>query len=127
MQGTIRLEDYPVTFDNEFHFTILVSDLIRVVEVRGTDVEPRTPFSRLFDSPAFGYEGFTEDELRQEAFDEAQMIILNELTDLSSGLIGLVNDKLTDGASILIVLPSSPSSSSTSPWGGFLQGLLCCA
>ncbi len=126
LKGEVVIEDYPVTFDNTYYFTVYVSELIDVVEIRGSEVRGRSSFEQLFDSPSFQFTAFDENELRKEALDKAQVVILNEPTDLSSGLSSLLLDRLSKGVSVLIVPPTSLSTSlkdaMESAFGITLQG-----
>ena len=89
LNGHIQVEDYPVSFDNDYYFTVYVTEAIQVVEVTGKAIKPNTPFQRLFSGEAFRYTSFSQDEIKQDAIDRAQVLILNEVDILSSGLAAL--------------------------------------
>ncbi len=105
LNGHIQVEDYPVSFDNDYYFTVYVTEAIQVVEVTGKAIKPNTPFQRLFSGEAFRYTSFSQDEIKQDAIDRAQVLILNEVDILSSGLAALANEKLLSGGNVLVIAP----------------------
>ncbi|NQV53735.1 MAG: BatA domain-containing protein [Flavobacteriales bacterium] len=105
LNGQIQVEDYPVSFDNDYYFTIYVTESIDVVEVTGAGIKGSTPFQHLFSSEAFRYTAFSQDEIKQDAIDQAQVLILNEIDVLSTGLAALANEKLLSGGNVLVITP----------------------
>ncbi|MEQ9186886.1 MAG: BatA domain-containing protein [Cryomorphaceae bacterium] len=107
IKGEVFLEDYPVSFDNNYFFNVFVTEVIEVVEIVGPDIVSKTPFQRLFDGNSFRYQRFSQDEIKQQLIEEAQVLILNEPTALSTGLTALVAEKLATGGNVLLVLPQN--------------------
>lgn len=108
-KGEAFLEDYPVSFDNNYFFNVLVTEVIEVVEIVGPDITAKSPFQRLFDGNSFHYQRFSQDEIKQQLIEDAQVLILNEPTTLSSGLTALAAEKLATGGNVLVILPENAS------------------
>ncbi len=104
IHAKLSIMDNPVCFDDDFYFTLLVSEKIKTLIINGES--ENIYLNRLF--------GQDEDvEITNVSvnnpdygnFPKYSMIILNELKDMSSGLLNELK-KALDNSSSLIILPS---------------------
>ncbi len=106
-QGIASIEDFPVTYDNEYFFSLLVNNRISVVEVG--DQEKDSPFNRLLDQGTFSYQSQSSGQINQGEISEARFLIFNEVSNWTSGLVSIVNEATDNGKTVLIIPPSDES------------------
>lgn len=109
--GRIELNDYPVTFDDKFYFSFTVSENISVLSINssGSNLSPsESPYlNKLFGSDSlFTLTNSSENKLDYSALSKNNLIILNELKIISSGLAQELKRFMNNGGSVL-VFPNS--------------------
>lgn len=101
-QGELFVQDYPVTFDDIFYFTYKPVTQIPVLCINGTKSNPY--LNSLFSAnPVFA---FTEQQINQlnvSQLDKFNLIILNELNNISSGVREMLTKAVTAGASVMVI------------------------
>ena len=104
--GSVKIEDYPVTFDDELFFAFNSKTNLAVTLINGKGQAPENPFSSLFKSDSlYGFNAFSESAIDYNFFKSSNVIILNQLTEISSGLISeLLKFTAQDGA--IVINPS---------------------
>ena len=99
VDGEVSIEDYPVTFDDNYHFTFHVGDRIRMLEIDGD--HPNESLRRLFDADS------TVDcqRARQLQHDLTQydIVVLNEPRSLTSGEVQQLVQWVVEGGSLLLL------------------------
>ncbi len=102
--GSVRIEDYPVNFDDEFYFAFNSKRHIRANVINGRDRSEENAFSKLLKGDSlFELSSSSEKMIDYSAFKNSDVIILNQLSDLSSGLVAeLMNFTKQGGAIVLI-------------------------
>lgn len=104
--GSIKIEDYPVTFDDELFFAFNSRVNISVSLVNGKDQPSSNSFSSLFGNDSlFHLNSFSEQTIDYNSFKTSDVIILNQLTELSSGLLSELN-KFTEKGGAVVLIPS---------------------
>jgi hypothetical protein len=104
--GSIKIEDYPITFDDELFFAFNSKVNVAVTLVNGREQEQANSFSALFKSDSlFKFSSFSEQMINYNAFKTSDVIILNQLKELSSGLISELI-KFTQKGGALVIIPS---------------------
>ncbi len=102
--GRISLEDYPVTFDNDFYFTINIGDKINILEIKSsttaTAIEKVYANQKLFNFKTFR---FTNVDYSQIA--AVDLVVLNELEILDPSIRVLLTNYLNDGGTIVLIPP----------------------
>ncbi|MCD4746287.1 MAG: BatA domain-containing protein [Bacteroidales bacterium] len=102
--GILEITDYPVTFDDFFYFSYKVSSTIPVLCINGT--KENVYLNSLFkNDSAFIFKNAFEKNLDYSSFNKYQMIILDELKDISSGLSQEIKRFVENGGT-LVVIPS---------------------
>jgi len=105
--GRISIDDYPITFDNDFYFTIDAGDKIKVLEIKtsteATAVENVYGNEDLFDFRSFR---FTNVDYSQIA--AVDLVILNELEILDPSISTLLINYLAEGGSVILIPALEP-------------------
>lgn len=110
LQGLIEINDYPVTFDDRFYFSFTVLKNIPVLSIEPAEAMLpsfseghylRTLFAT---DSAFVFAEMEEGKIDYAAFANYRFIILNSLTEVSSGLAAELR-KFVDNGGSLLVLP----------------------
>ncbi|PBQ33973.1 hypothetical protein CNR22_20065 [Sphingobacteriaceae bacterium] len=107
--GSIKIEDYPVTFDDELFFAFNSKVNIAVSLINGREQNPVNSFSSLFKNDSlFNFTSFSEQTIDYTAFKTSDVIILNQLAELSSGLVSELV-KFSNKGGALVLIPSQKS------------------
>jgi hypothetical protein len=104
--GSIKIEDYPITFDDELFFAFNSKVNVSVSLINGKEQNPINSFSSLFKNDSlFSFNSYSEQTIDYNAFKISDVVILNQLNDLSSGLVSELN-KFTSKGGALVIIPS---------------------
>ena len=108
--GEIRTYDTPIAYDNNFFFKISKSEKINVITINKDS--NNSAFNALFghDSTLFNLLSLEQDNVNHNKLAKQDFIILNEVTELSSGLLNTLLAFTNNGGSLLIVPPSNLNS-----------------
>ncbi|WKN41194.1 BatA domain-containing protein [Tunicatimonas pelagia] len=114
-QCRVVFEDYPVTFDNEFFFTLNLGDKINVLEITSnlaaTRVNSATNVARVYaNESVFNFQSFSIDNLDYSLLDNTNLLILNEIeggNQNASVLLPYIREFLEDEGHMVFILPSS--------------------
>ena len=99
VDGRVEIDDYPVTFDDNWYFSLFVGDRIAMAEVCGR--EAGQSLRRLFEADSsVGYR--TESRVPASLAD-LDFVVLDEVTDFSSGEGQQLAAWVNDGGSLLVV------------------------
>jgi hypothetical protein len=100
----IELSDYPVTFDDKFYFSFEVAKTISVLSINSSE----SPYlNKLFGADSlFLLKNVQENQLDYSALSSNNLIILNELKNISSGLSQELKRFMENGGSV-VVFPGS--------------------
>ena len=102
VDGCVSVEDYPVTFDDNYYFSFPTGDRIRVLQLDGGC--PNMSLRRLFDGDsAIQYQ---RAERLQHDLTQYDFVILNEPSQLASGEVQQLVQWVTDGGNLLVVPPA---------------------
>ncbi|MFD2513347.1 BatA domain-containing protein [Pontibacter locisalis] len=100
----VQIEDFPVDFDNNYHFVLTPSSGIKVTEI--TDLL-QSPLQRLYKSePFFEFTSYNAGNIDYAEVTNSDVIILNGISNLSPAVATTVANFVKDGGS-LIVIPSA--------------------
>ncbi|MDN5200839.1 BatA domain-containing protein [Fulvivirgaceae bacterium BMA10] len=101
-KGRISFEEFPVTFDNDFYFTLNVDKKINVLEIKSNDTG-----SSLADVYAnqnlFSLSSFLVNNIDYSYINTSDLIVLNEISNISSSLHQALIDFLDQGGSLLVI------------------------
>lgn len=104
--GSVKIEDYPITFDDEMYFAFNSRVNITVSLINGKDLDQTGSFSSLFKNDSlFSFSSFSEQTIDYNVFKTSDVLILNQLKELSSGLVSELV-KFTNKGGALVIIPS---------------------
>lgn len=110
IEGEFSLSDVPVTFDNQYYFSIHLKPSIDVLHVGS----PSDHLSRIFGGDkAFNLVLSAQGSLDYASFDRFDLIVLNELDVIESGLSEQLKQFVESGGILLIIPSSQPTKYST--------------
>ena len=103
-QGKVEISNQPVIFDNQLYFSFGVSENIPVLAINDADENPflNALFAR---DTTFIYRNMSASSIDYSLFSQQNMIIINELPVIGSGLALELKQFVEQGGSLLI-LPS---------------------
>ena len=102
IRGKIELTDYPITYDNTFYFNYDVTDKIKILVINGNN--KTNYFNNLFEQDSlFTFAEMSDKNINFQTFSSNQVIILNGLTNISSGLQQELNTFSEKGGSIVFI------------------------
>jgi hypothetical protein len=100
-QGEVVLTDYPITFDDHLFFTLKPIVKNNVLCISET---PNKYLDAVFATDeAYQFTYNTFGNINYQQFSNYQLIIINEPTELTSGLLEELNKYVGDGGQVLIV------------------------
>jgi hypothetical protein len=100
--GRLEIEDVGLTYDNTLYFSISKPDLIKVLAVS----EKSTGYlDRIYQNQRFDFKQVIADQLEFEEISKADVVILNELDDLTNALNIAITNYTSQGG-VLIIIPS---------------------
>ena len=108
-------EDYPVTFDNEFFFTLYLGDKINVLEITSDLAANRmnsaTNVGKVYANESiFNFQSYSLNKLDYSLLDNTNLLILNEIEgdNLNAAvLLPYIREFLEDEGHMVFILPSS--------------------
>ncbi|MFZ4398699.1 MAG: BatA domain-containing protein [Bacteroidales bacterium] len=103
--GYVELTDYPITYDDKFYFSYNVADNIAVLLINGGDENQYLNKIYQLDS-VFSLSNVSERNIDYAAFRKNNLIVLNGLKTISSGL-GQELKRFVDNGGSLLVFPST--------------------
>ena len=104
-QCKISLQDYPISFDDNFYFSFEILDKIKVLNIY--EQSPNFSLQSLFQKDdAIDYKSVYIRQINYEEIKNQQLLILDGLTTVSSGLVQSIASFVKDGGS-LAIFPSN--------------------
>jgi hypothetical protein len=104
--GSIKIEDYPITFDDELFFAFNSKVNISVCVINGKDQNSENSITNLFKSDSlFKTTIFSEQAIDFSMFKTSDVIFLNQMSELSSGLMTELL-KFSEVGGAIVFIPS---------------------
>ena len=101
-KGRVTFEEFPVTFDNDFYFTLNVDDRVDVLEIR-SDESSNNVAQVYANDKLFNFSSFPVANLNYNAIDNTDLIVLNEITSISPSLADALLGFLENSGTITII------------------------
>lgn len=99
--GEVKIEDYPVTFDDNLFFTVQVVNHVNILAI--SDDGKATSLGHLFDSDSlFSFHVEDSRSINYNKFNQYNLIILNGLSELTSGLTEQIIQFLNQGGHVVL-------------------------
>lgn len=113
-EATLTLTDFPVQFDDVFHFSFYVAEQINVLTIN--DNLPNKYINSAFSGlPYFKVTNQNSSALDYSKLAQYQLIILNETSNVSSGLAGQLAAYAKNGGNVLLFPNGSANATSYKP------------
>lgn len=98
----IRISDFPVTFDDTYYITFYVEEHLQILRI--SDQLQTEKLDAVFaDATNFMLDRASSQNIQYASFAEYNLIILHELTQLSSGLIAAAKRYVEEGGKLLFI------------------------
>ncbi|MBL0256171.1 MAG: BatA domain-containing protein [Bacteroidetes bacterium] len=107
----LSITDYPVSFDDTYYFSFNVRPSIQILSINGKD-ESQSLNALFGNDPYFVFKNTNAAQVDYSAFRNYQLILLNEIEDLSSGLTQELKRYVLQGGE-LFVIPAPESNLSS--------------
>jgi hypothetical protein len=101
-KATVKITDYPVTYDDDYFFSFKIEQNLPVLIINGEKESPYLNGLFLKDE-YFKVTQFQEKNIDLSAFSTNALIILNELKSLPGGFAQELNKFAENGGSILVI------------------------
>ncbi|MCH8546743.1 MAG: BatA domain-containing protein [Cryomorphaceae bacterium] len=102
--GRVRIDDFPLTFDDDLYFSFRLRDNIPVVLIQESD----GPLDKLYADEVFDTKVFSPGNVALSVLREADLIVLNAINEIPQGLANAIQ---SSGASVFLVMPEKISAS----------------
>jgi hypothetical protein len=97
-----EIVDYPVVYDDKLYFSFNVVDRIPVLIINGN--QPNNFLNKVFQlDTSFYVENVNQSQINYTAFSKHNLIVLNELNSISTGLAGEIKKYLQQGGNLLLI------------------------
>ena len=100
--GVVRIEDSPITFDDELYFVYQVATANNVVVVKSKDNRYLKAMYGM--DSLFVYQEMPERQVNYSQFKQCNLLVLDQLKEVSSGLSSEI-EKYVNGGGTLLVFP----------------------
>jgi hypothetical protein len=99
--GLIEIYDTPITFDNHFYFVYEVKSAASIIAIQ--DKQKNKYLQAIYGADSlFHYESMHVDKINYSAFSSAQLIVLDQLETISTGLEAELEKYVQTGGTLLI-------------------------
>jgi len=100
-KAELQIQDYPITYDDNYFITFNVIEKIKVLALN--ENKSNQFLDALFkDQPEFDYTSSLASALDANNLKENQLLILNNLKNISSSLAASVNSFVTEGGAVAV-------------------------
>ncbi len=110
-KAVLSFSDFPVSFDNEFYFTLNYSGRLKVVEIkpdgRPTHVENVYGNKELFD-----FHGFAESNVDYSELANADLVVVNGINKIDNALNAAIQLYQNNNGSLLVIPGMQPDNNS---------------
>lgn len=100
-QGKIEIRDYPVVMDDNFYFSYSISNQLNIVNVYGNQLNKSIASIYKTDS-LFNFKSYNINQLDYSALKSSNLIVLNDLDEINSGLTQTLKTFVDNGGSLLV-------------------------
>ena len=99
----VNFEDFPITFDNRFYFTIEQSEPISILEISNNG---SSAFKAVYGSSIFDFNQNNASNIDYSLLKNADLVIANELSLDNDGLVTQLENFVNNQGSLLIIPPA---------------------
>lgn len=99
--GVVKIDDTPILFDNAMYFSYHIAPQIKIYSINSNSSERFISQAYNLESH-FDYQESTESQVNIDQLIKSDLVILNQLNQVSSGLISALSSFLKNGGHVLI-------------------------
>lgn len=100
-EATLKITDYPIVFDDKYHFSYYVNEEVNILSLNQS--ASNKYLTAAFDNiPYFKFNNMSVNQIKYNELANNDLIILNDLTSVSSGLINELKQYVEAGGNVLI-------------------------
>ncbi|MEO0403321.1 MAG: BatA and WFA domain-containing protein [Bacteroidota bacterium] len=101
-QGSLKIDDYPIIFDDEFHISYEVAENVNVMSIEGN--QPSKSIQKIFgNDPYYNFSTASQFNIDYSSLQSANLVILNQLKSVSSGLMNELLKFVKQGGTVLFI------------------------
>jgi len=105
----ISFEDFPLTFDNEYYFTLNLLKKISICEIQSADT--KNYIGQVFsENQLFDFQKFENGSVNYNTVQLADMLIINQLSSMDNSILNIANDLTNKGKSVFVIPAKNPDS-----------------
>lgn len=105
---SLVIDDASITIDDTYFFSYNVAEKIRVKEIIGSTAATQAVKAVFHDDPFYDWSSMNESAIDYSQFKGTDLIIINQLRSISSGMITELTSFMEAGGSVLLI-PASES------------------
>lgn len=105
--GYLMIKDYPVTFDDTLYFNYELKREIKMIHLYMENANSSLKALYSEDS-LFDYHAVPLGQINYSNLEQSDLILLDELSEYSSGLIAALNKFLENGGHMVFIPPATP-------------------
>lgn len=106
-EARISFNDFPVSFDNEFYFTLNFSDKINVTEIKSST--EATYLEKVYGNAGlFEFKSFQAGNVNYSLLNQADLVVVNGLNTLDPALRAALEDYESKAGSLLFIPGDKP-------------------
>ncbi len=110
-KAVLSFSDFPVSFDNEFFFTLNYSGRLKIVEIK-PDGRP-TPVENVYgNKELFDFHGFAESNVDYGELANADLVVVNGINKIDNALNAAIQLYRNNNGSLLIIPGLQPDNNS---------------
>ena len=103
----ISFEDYPVTFDNDFYFVLMLGNKINIMEIKST--EAISPIEQVYgNTTLFNFQSQLVTNLDYSLIQQVDLVIVDGLRDIDISLSEALNEFVDQGGTLCIIPGKNP-------------------
>ncbi|MGL1889240.1 MAG: BatA domain-containing protein [Reichenbachiella sp.] len=100
--GIVRIEDFPITFDNDFYFSFTQASSVRIVEIKKNSA--KTPVEIVFENNSlFDINSYAEGNIGFDVVENADLLIINGIDKYTPGISSQIKSYLQQNKTVLII------------------------
>lgn len=104
IQGTVSIEDSPILFDNQFHFALNINNTRNAYHL--FEDRPNEKIARILTDEFTRYEAASIQKIDFKALETADLVVLESLNEVTSGLAGALANALAAGKNLVVFPPT---------------------
>ena len=103
----LSFEEFPVAFDNDFYFNLNLSQQVAILEIK--DQQESTLIEKVYANNAlFDFQSYMVDNLDYSNINQANLVVLNALDQITPSLTDLLRDYIGEGGKLLLIPYQQP-------------------